>query len=142
MAKENVGFVEQAYIDLNAFLRGELPGGALAALLNRQIEWDWNLGLIRPRETPERIRGAGELIAFLEQVRAAWSGLGVEPLEFTEAPDGRVLVFARQFRRDPGSDDQDSLCVFHLWTIQTGSVSRLEIFLDRDAALEAAGLQE
>ena len=49
-----------------------------------------------------------------------------------------LASFADSPRRPP----LDTLDVFHLWTIRDGRVSRLEIFLDRAAVLEAAGLRE
>ncbi len=142
MSEENLAVVRQGYMDVNAFMRSDLSGGALANLLDPQIEWDWNLRASRPPGTPERVRGAPELIGFLEQVRATWSDLAVEPLEFTEGQDGRVLVRARQLRRASEQAVPSVIYIFHLWTIRNGRVSRLEIFLDRFAALEAAGLSE
>ena len=141
MSQENIEVVQQAYMDVNAFMRGDLPGGALEHLLDPQIEWDWNIGLLRPHGTPQRVRGAGELIAFLEQVRAAWSDVSVEPLEFASGSDGRVLVHADQTRRIPEEGAVDSVDVFHLWTIRGGRVSRLEIFLDGGVARQTAGLE-
>jgi ketosteroid isomerase-like protein len=142
MSQENVELVKQAYLDVNAFMRGDLPGTALAHLLDPEIEWDWNIGLLRPEGTPQRVRGADELIAFLEQVRAAWSHVSVEPLEFSEGTNGRMLVHADQKRRIPDEGAVDSVEVFHLWTIRRGRVSRLEIFLDAVTARRAAGVRD
>ena len=142
MSQEHLEVVQQGYMDVNAFMRNDLSDGALANLLDPQIEWDWNLRASRPPETPERVRGAAELIAFLEQVRATWPDVAVEPLEFTEGPGGRVLVRARQIRRASEEAVLDVIHIFHLWTIRNGRVSRLEIFLDRVDARQAAGLRE
>ena len=140
MSQESVEIVQQGYMDVNAFMRGNLADGALEHLLDPQIEWDWNLSAAHPPGTPQRVQGAGELIAFLERVRAQWSDVAVEPLEFIDGSDGRVLVCARQVRRVSEGAAPDTLKIFHLWTIRQGRVSRLEIFLDRADALEAAGL--
>ena len=140
MSQESIEIVQQAYMDVNAFMRGDLPGEALTQLLDPEIEWDWNIGLARPRETPQRVRGADELIAFLGQVRAAWADISVQPMEFTEGLNGRVLVHALQQRRIPDESGLDSLDVFHLWTIRNGKASALEIYLDSVSAREAAGL--
>jgi ketosteroid isomerase-like protein len=140
MAPGDVEVVRQAYMDVNAFMRGDLPGEALAQLLDPQIEWDWNIGLLRPGQPVQRVRGAGELIAFLEQVRAAWAEVSVETVEFIEGPNGQILVHARQERRIPEQGAVVSTDVFHLWTIRKGRVSRLDIYLDSVAAREAAGL--
>ena len=142
MSQKDVEIVQQAYMDVDAFMRGTLPDHALAQLLDPQINWDWNIGLMRPRGTPERVRGADELVAFLEQVRAAWPGVSVEPLEFTETPGGRVLVHARQHRRLPDHGGVDSLEVFHLCTIRNRRLAQIEIFLDAAAARHAAGLSD
>ena len=142
MSSENVELVRQGYIDVNAFMRGDLSSRALVTLLDPQIEWDWELEAARPPDTPKRVRGAAELIAFLEQVRATWPDVVAEPLEFTDGADGRVLVFARQARRGTGQADPEAFHVFHLWTIRDKKVCRLEIFLERTQALEAAGLRK
>jgi ketosteroid isomerase-like protein len=142
MSQENVEIVQQGYMDVNAFMQGNLADGSLEHLLDPQIEWDWNLSAARPPGTPERVQGSGELLAFLERVRDEWSDVAVEPLEFIDGSDGRVLVCARQFRRLSEEAAVDTLDVFHLWTIRDGRVSRLEIFLDRADVLEAAGLRE
>jgi ketosteroid isomerase-like protein len=142
MSQETIEIVQQGYMDVNAFMAGNLSDGALEHLLHPQIEWDWNLKAGRPSGTPERVQGAAELIAFLEQVRAEWSDVGVEPLEFLDGPDGRVLVRVRQFRRISESDDAETIDLFHVWTIRNRRVARLEIFLDRDAAFELVGLRE
>jgi hypothetical protein len=124
--QEIIETVEQAYLDFQAFLRGDLPGEALAQLLDPEIEWDWNLGLLRPRDTPERVRDASELIAFVEQVRATWPDFRVEALEFTEAPQGRVLVHARLVRRVPDQATLDAITVHHLWTIRVRCCLRVK----------------
>ena len=112
MSQENVEIVQQGYMDVNAFMQGNLADGSLEQLLDPQIEWDWNLSAARPPGTPERVQGSGELLAFLERVRDEWSDVAVEPLEFVDGSDGRVLVCARQFRRLSDEAALDTLDVF------------------------------
>jgi ketosteroid isomerase-like protein len=66
----------------------------------------------------------------------------VEPLEFIEAPDDRVLISIRQTSRGRQSGVPIEYHYFQLFTIRDGKVRKVEFFRHRADALEAAGLSE
>ncbi|MGH2963491.1 MAG: nuclear transport factor 2 family protein [Solirubrobacterales bacterium] len=72
----------------------------------------------------------------------AWSDQWWEVEEVRQIPDGRVLalIIGHAVGRDSGVPV--SLSMANIWTIKEGRATRLEIFLDRKDALEAAGLSE
>jgi ketosteroid isomerase-like protein len=64
-----------------------------------------------------------------------------EPEEFIERGD-LVLVRGKGRIRGRGSGIGLEQTVFHVWEIRDGKAVRLEVYLDREQALEAAGLRE
>jgi hypothetical protein len=66
----------------------------------------------------------------------------VEPLEFVEMPDDRLLTLIRQSGLGRESDVTIVFHYFFLWTIREGKVRNLDLFPHRADALEAAGLSE
>ena len=70
-----------------------------------------------------------------------WEDLRWEPERFIEADPFVVVLLnlsgmARQMRA------RVSAAVAHVWTVRTGRVARLEVFLDRGEASAAAGLRD
>jgi ketosteroid isomerase-like protein len=61
--------------------------------------------------------------------------------EIIDAGD-RVLVIATQFGRGKGSGVETEQRDFSVYTVRNGKIVHLKAFLDRQEALEAAGLQE
>jgi ketosteroid isomerase-like protein len=140
MSKGNVEAVRKAIDAVNAFMRGEQSGEALAEVFDPQTEWHWRDRQTYP-DTPQHLRGP-EVIGFAEQLRGAWVDLATEPLEFIEAPEGRVVTPIRQSGRGRESGVPIEVHFFQLWTILDGKVRKIELFRHRAEALEAAGLRE
>ena len=65
----------------------------------------------------------------------------VEPEAFFEG-DGQIVVFFLQRSKPKGSNAFVEARAAHIWTIRDGKATRLEIFPQREKALEAAGLSE
>jgi ketosteroid isomerase-like protein len=63
----------------------------------------------------------------------------IEPQEFFECGD-RIVVFFLMRSRPRGSSAVVEIRAGHLWTMRDGKAARLEIFPQREKALEAAGL--
>lgn len=82
-------------------------------------------------------RGHAELVRLLTSIME--SGLvTVGGLEFIDIGD-KVVVEAWLRLEGHGSGAIADHRPFHVWTIQDGKVSRLDVYLDRAEALEAAG---
>jgi len=67
--------------------------------------------------------------------------VSVEPQAFFEG-NGQIVVFFLQRSKPKGSSAFVEARAAHLWTIRDGKATRLEIFPQREEALEAAGLPE
>jgi ketosteroid isomerase-like protein len=112
-------------------------------------EWDILMPLFDPKvrwEPPSQaptaavhrgVEGAAEEVA-------AWT----EPFaDFNWEPRGlrlngeRVLVWGRMSGRGRGSGVEVDIEEFHVITLRDGRIARMQMFLDRGAALEAAGLE-
>src|SRR5512132_4103436 len=98
MSQENLETISKLRDSFNAFMRGGLTNEDLAQVVDPQVEYHWHDQRTYP-DTPQHLRGAPEVIAFMQQFRAGWADVVQEPLELIEAPDGRVLVFVRQTGR-------------------------------------------
>jgi ketosteroid isomerase-like protein len=76
---------------------------------------------------------------------ATWVGsfdrLTQELVDLTEAGNGRVLAEFVQRGWTAGSDAPVELPSWSLTTFREGSLVRMELFMNRDAAVEAAGLR-
>ena len=67
----------------------------------------------------------------------------MEPEEFIDAGDDKVLVFSREGGRGRGSGAEVvTQPTAHLWTLRNRKAVRMQSYWERSDALEAAGLQE
>jgi ketosteroid isomerase-like protein len=66
-----------------------------------------------------------------------WMRLDIE--EITEAGD-RVLLKLHQRAKGKGSEIEVEITSFNVYTFRDGKVARIELFIEREPALEAAGL--
>jgi hypothetical protein len=98
MSEENVEIVRRSFEANDAFMRGDLSSEAFAQMFDPQIELHWHDQRTYP-DTPQHLRGASEVIAFVEKFRDDWIDVVQEPLKLIEAPGGRVLGFTRQSGR-------------------------------------------
>jgi ketosteroid isomerase-like protein len=140
MAEENIAIARRALEAFNAFMRGELAGTEYAREFDPGIEVHWHEQTYP--DTPQRLRGARELLEFSEQYRAGWADLVQEALEISEAPDGRVLALIRQSGRGRESGVPIAIHFFEVCTVRDGRVCRMEYFRHRVDALAAAGMRE
>jgi ketosteroid isomerase-like protein len=74
-----------------------------------------------------------------ERMDDIWEDLRWEPVRFIESAEMVVVLLtlsgtSRQMRAEV------SATAAHVWTLRDGRVTRLEVFLDRDEAFAAAGL--
>ena len=139
MSDENTEVVREALTLFNAFMRGELTPEAAAEVLDPQLEVRWQEERSVPG-LPQRLHGAAELIGYAEQRRSVQ--LTLEPVEFIEAPDDRVVTPIIQWFGGTEGGVRFESHFTYVWSIQDGRVRRLEIFLRRDDALAAVGQAE
>jgi SAM-dependent methyltransferase/ketosteroid isomerase-like protein len=123
MSKWNVDTVRGVY---GAFGRGEFP----ADVFHEDAEWHTDPALPRPMAH----YGRAEVAAYFERFIGAWHALHAEPVEVVARPSEQVLALIRMGPAIEGLDP----AVAHLWTLRQGRVARVEVFGNRDAAIDAA----
>jgi ketosteroid isomerase-like protein len=141
MSQKNLEAARRYYEDgFNAFMRGDLSSEAFAELHDPEIEVRWHERTYP--DTPQRLQGVSELIAFSEQYRDEWEDLTAEPLEVIEATGDRFLGLICQSGLGRQSGVPITIHFYALSTIRKGKLRKVEYFRHRADALEAAGLRE
>ena len=82
--------------------------------------------------------GVEEWIAMVDEVWAEWR---FEPERYLDA-GSTVVVLARLIGEARTSGVHLERDVAHVWTLKEGRVTGIQAYLDREEALEAAGLRE
>jgi ketosteroid isomerase-like protein len=98
--------------------------------------------LVPPAQAPvERLVGAENVKAWFADL---WSAVGDVSFEVERLIDanGFVVAFVRLRSRPRGSNAEFEQRLAHLWTVHGTKLIRCQVFLERDEALEAAGLSE
>ena len=134
MSEENVNVVK-AFLD--ASVRRDMT--RVAELVDPEVELHGTVGGVQEGRV---YRGLAEVIREYDVVDGeAWEERRIEPEKFLDADDHVVVLF-HEYRRGKGSGvelENDTAAVF---TVRDGRVVRMQGFMDRGAALEAAGLSE
>jgi ketosteroid isomerase-like protein len=89
-------------------------------------------------------RGRGEVREWFEEsfLEEVWESFHVEVEEITEASDGRVFLGALVTARGRGSGVETEIRGWQVCSFADGMITRRKLFVDRDEALEAAGVEE
>ena len=131
MSNENVRIVEAALDGLN-----RKDWDALFAAAAPDFVLDMSRGLGPGRG----VYGLDQARAFTEELAAHWESVRIEPAEFIEAGDHVVVPYLVHSRGREGIEVL-SRPTF-VWTIRDGAVKRVELYQEREDALEALGLSE
>jgi ketosteroid isomerase-like protein len=87
-------------------------------------------------------RGHEGLREYLRAVNEAFEDYRPEVEDFLEVGDKVVTLAIEHGRgRDSGAEVRSERTA-HVWTMREGTAVRLDLYIDRDRALEALGLQE
>jgi ketosteroid isomerase-like protein len=133
MSRENVELVRRVYQDTAE--RG--PAAALD-FFHRDAEWH------PPREDPDATprRGREAISRYFGQWLDAWEDFRIEPESLLDAGD-KVVAVIRITGRGRGSGVEfPELRSAHVFTLRESEIVRVQVFYDRDEALEAVGLRE
>ena len=79
--------------------------------------------------------------AFLSEWKDAWEGWELEVDGIHEAGD-KVVVLVRQRGRSKAAGMPVEMSFAQVWTLRDGKQARMDMYSDREEALEAAGLSE
>jgi ketosteroid isomerase-like protein len=133
MSQENVEVVREVY------RCGELRDwDRLAELFDRDAEQHGTVGGL---EEGFVARGVDEIRQVLESAEEAWDEQWVEPEKFIDAGD-QVVVFQREYQRGKTSGIELAADTAAVLDLRDGRIVRVQGFMDRAAALAAAGLSE
>ena len=134
MSQENVEVVREAF---KAFSEEDREMGA--QLVDPEVEF---LGTVGGLQEGQIAHGQSEIDQKFEaEDLEAWEERRLEAEEFIDAGDN-VVVLLHEYRRGRGSGvelETDTAVVF---AVRDGRVVRIQGYMDRNAALEAAGLRE
>ena len=89
----------------------------------------------------KRCVGLAETNRWLAEWAGAFENWSLEVEEEFDAGD-RVVTFVRQRARAKQGGPELEMRFAQVWTFRDGLIARMEMYLDRSEALEAAGLRE
>jgi ketosteroid isomerase-like protein len=142
MSEENVEILRQSYAAYNAAMGAPNPRQSLRGWLERffdpEIEWELDPLAVAG---PGIYHGIDGVMEFFELILDAFEQVRQVPERFIDCED-QLLVFLRSEARGrtAGLDINEEWA--HLVTVRDGKTVRLQMFRDREEALQAAGLRE
>ena len=136
MSEENVELTALARAAVSAFNERDLP--SFLSLLSRDAVLQEHPDF---SPNPGTYRGWVEIANYWESFERVWNDLTVE-LEGLRCSDNTVVAFTRFGARGKTSDAPIETPVALVGTVEAGKFAHLDFHLDREKALEAAGLSE
>jgi ketosteroid isomerase-like protein len=134
VSEENVEIVREAF---EAFLEGDAE--RTAQLVDPELEFHGTVGGLQEGQVAH---GQSEIDQTFEaEDLEAWEERRLEPEEFIDAGDD-VVVLLHEYRRGRGSGVELETKTALVVAVRGGRVVRIQGYMDRDAALAAAGLSE
>ncbi len=141
MSEENVKMVRRV---LDLFETGDAMATLRAAMEIAHPEVEMDMMRLPAPGLARVYRGWDEIAGFWREWLGAWGSLGtVEGFEVADAGDEVVVWAKRQTMRGRGSGVEVDLPDYG-WTlsVRDGKFIRATLFMERESALEAAGLSE
>ena len=132
MSQENVEIVRRS---VDAYRSGDIE----AALNTYDDEVEFDVSSVRPEGG--NFRGRHGVEEAIQAWVGRWAEYRFEVEEIVDAGD-RVLMIIREFGRGEGSGVEIDQKIFWVQTFRGGKIVHTKLFVDRDRALEAAGLSE
>jgi ketosteroid isomerase-like protein len=132
MSQENVEVVREAF---ESYLSGDLE--KTAQLLGPEVEFHGTVGGLEEGRVAHGLPQAVRL--FEEEDLEAWEERRLEAEEFIDAGDN-VVVLMHEYRRGRGSGVELETDTAVVCAVSAGRVVRIQGYMDRDAALQFAGL--
>jgi len=101
----------------------------------------WSMSNFRGWPEQQTYEGAEEVRGFLEDWVGAWDDWELEVDELLDAGD-KVVALVRQHGRSKAVGMRVEMSFAQVWTLRDGKQTRMDMYSDREEALEAAGLSE
>jgi ketosteroid isomerase-like protein len=133
MGVSNVEIVRGAYDAFNHEGRE-----AMLAYLHTDIEWDESE---LPARRPGVYHGHEGVIRVLNENAALWEDINVAIDEHVEGTDDRVVAFIRAGGKGKHTGVAVELASAQVWSLRHGKAAHVRLYLDRQEALEAAGVK-
>src|SRR3954467_15733253 len=134
MSQENVELVRVAF---EAFLAGDLE--KTAQLVDPKVEFHGTVGGLQEGQIAHGQTQIDQM--FEAEDLEAWEERRLEAEEFIDAGDN-VVVLLHEYRRGRGSGVELETDTAVVVAVNRGRVVRIQGYMDRQQALEAAGLRE
>jgi|SRR5215208_4601751 len=140
MSSDNVELVRRLYAEEGPFALPLAPDEE-KALLDRLFRdfYDEQIEVRMPADYPEGemvLRGREGMSRLLAMLRDSWTEFRFDPERFIDAGE-RVTVFIRVVAEGGASGLATERKTAHVWAVRDGRLSSIQIFLDREQALEA-----
>lgn len=113
-----------------------LDWDGLAAFVDPDVERLATVGGIDPGPA---VRGVDQIRRDYEQSEEAWEAHWLELDELIDCGGDRVVIFHREHQRGKGSGVELQIDAAVIVDLRDGRIVRIQGYLDRAAALEAAG---
>ena len=134
MSQENVEIVRQVYESFN-----RRDWDSMADLFDPNVEQHGTVGGIEEGHVARGFREVRQI--WEKEDDEIWDEHRFEPQEFIDAGD-QVVVFQREYQRGKSSGVELVVDTASILDLQGGRIVRMQGYMDRDAALRAAGLSE
>jgi ketosteroid isomerase-like protein len=133
MSQENVETVRRVYESLE-----RRDWDSLADLFDPNVEEHGTVGGV---EEGRVARGVRQIRQIWKDEDEVWDEHRLEPQEFIDAGD-QVVVFQREYQRGKSSGVELTVDTATILDLRGGRVVRMQGYMNRAAALRAAGLSE
>ena len=133
MPQENVEIVRAQYTSFGQITEGGEVQSWVLGYFDPNCEY-------RPVEEVEAILGHEALIEWTERWLEAWSSYSDQVEEIIDG--GEIVVAAVSISGRGRTSGLEIHRIFHVFEMREGKILRLREYLDRDSALEAAGLSQ
>ena len=152
MSEENVALVRRYYEAVQSLFgayweepasaadtlkTGQVPPVAVEMLRYLHPEVEWKTAL-----TGATYRGYDDLARGFDQTVDAAHNYEIEIQELSDLGADQVLAVVKAAMRGRATDIEVNAMIFVVVTVRDGQITRMDEYLERDAAFEAAGLSE
>jgi ketosteroid isomerase-like protein len=128
--------VEHVRAMCEAFNDGDFESAL--AKLHPEVEWHGTVGGL---DEGKVYRGHREVVSAFVESAQAWERQTLETTRFIDAGD-RVIVYWHEVARGRQSGVEVETDTAVIYTMDAGSIVRVDPYMDRDQALRAAGLSD
>src|SRR5215211_1350155 len=141
MSEENVEIVRRAFAVVQDSLRRDDPGAAFDACVLEGIvasNLEWRAGMRGGTGVAgmDDFVGRRGFVEFMRRWTEDFDDFAVEPEEFIDADNDRVVAITRQYGTGRGSRARVEMRTGVVWTLEARRIVRVDLFLEPNEALK------